>query len=408
MNTTLPRSTGSVSKRSDKKSVRWTTIKGEKNIEQFGKEKKFKARKRLGGKERTKHAHTITDARRFLRELIDKYEKGGKERLDADRITFAQLAKAYSDHHLKPAVYRDSDDKTELVKDEGCAAWRDGERVMKILVDRFGNRRIRSITSNDIKQWKIDRGNEPKQRGGGRRSNNTVHKDLDFLRQTFNYAVEERWLDRNPCKFAKFIEPKMEASRNRVITIKEERLLLDALNEPDRSRKRRSKYLNQNSFLKAFLIFLLDTGMRIGEASHLQRGDIDLNRGPFGHIYVRRYIAKWKKNRDLPVLTPAVREVIDQRFAVIPTEPTALVFGSYPMRDSFDNAKQDIENLQLRDTRHTLTTRAQRVFPPLEVMKWTGHESLKTHLTYVNPDEDVYDSRFDAYLAAIKARANRS
>jgi integrase len=102
------------------------------------------------------------------------------------------------------------------------------------------------------------------------------------------------------------INAKFETKRETALTDDEETKLLDAAFE-----------LGYDDYLRMLLIFLFDTGMRLGEARGLTRGDIKLNQGIYGHIYLPARITKGKERRNLPVLTPRLREVIERRFQTI-------------------------------------------------------------------------------------------
>jgi hypothetical protein len=134
---------------------------------------------------------------------------------------------------------------------------------------------------------------------------------------------------------------------------------------------------------------------------------IKLSDGIRGHIYLPPRITKGKEKRDLPVLTPRLREVIDQRFAIIPNDPKALVFGSESVRDEFDTARERAKldrEIELRDTRHTWISRAVPSGIPLpEAMLYSGHKVVDTFLRYLQPSVNEHNanaSRFEAFMAA--------
>jgi len=50
-------------------------------------------------------AETITDARKILKDLLEKLENGGRNALDAEKITVNFLCDYYDKHYAKPPQY---------------------------------------------------------------------------------------------------------------------------------------------------------------------------------------------------------------------------------------------------------------------------------------------------------------
>jgi integrase len=343
------------------------------------------------GPHRTDRAEAENDLRRMQ---TDAYH-GGAEKLDANRVTFAQLVAEFS-KTLTEAQYSDAQQR-KLEKLSGLAGWQDGLRVMKMFDAVWGSRAIRSIKAHDVRQWKAQR--MATKRGKNQnlvRSLSGVNGELRFLRKAFSFAVDREWLDRNPFTGAKIINSKNEHRRETALTDEEETKILDACD---------------HEFLKDLLTLLFDTGMRLGEAQGLTREMIKLHQGQFGHIYLSAAITKGKEKRDVPVLTPRLREVIERRFAILPNEPKVKLFPkSTSIRFAWDttrakaNLQRDGEplDLELRDTRHTWISNAVRRGIPLpEAMQYSGHKVVDTFLRYLQPSQEAHDANVQRYNAAI-------
>jgi integrase len=307
-------------------------------------------------------------------------------------VTFREFAKSFSDAYLFAPVYESNPNKAKHEKIEGLAGYKDGLRAMAMFTEVFGDRIIRTIEGEEIKEWKAKR-YATKRSNGQQRTLASVNRELSFLSKAFGYAVRKKWLDRNPFAGARLINIRHEHKREINITFAEEKKLLDAaIDFP---------------LLRMLLVFLIDTGLRVGEAQKLRRGMIRLHEGIRGHIYLPAQITKGKERRDLPILTTRLRQVIEERLAMIPDDPDALVFGTETVRNAFDavreraNLERDIE---LRDTRHTWISRAVPSGIPLpEAMLYSGHKIVDTFLRYLQPSVNEHNanaSRFEAFMIA--------
>src|SRR5262245_50433012 len=81
-------------------------------------------------------------------DLIDDWKAELKQQglayLDAETITFAQLAAEYEAKRLVPAEYRDGK------KVKGMRDWKNARTRLKIAIAYFGKKRIRNITYADV------------------------------------------------------------------------------------------------------------------------------------------------------------------------------------------------------------------------------------------------------------------
>ncbi len=163
---------------------------------------------------------TKTEANRLLNQLKRDYEESGAKAIDAERMTFRQLAEEYETKRLFAPRYENGQ------KIEGLRSWRDQQRRLKKLADYFGKRRIRAITFGDLESYKRQRLSQTSNRNQPL-TIASANRELALLRSVFGYAVQERWLNRSPFDDGKgLISLAMETKRERLLSREEEARLL--------------------------------------------------------------------------------------------------------------------------------------------------------------------------------------
>lgn len=322
-----------------------------------------------------------THARQLIRDMLREVEERGEQSLDSARVTFAQLSKHYLERYVKPARY--VDDR----KVAGLRSHAEVKRIVEILQDHFGVRKIRSLTHGDILHFKTERLNTPvvprptkkprkKKPKNRQRSIATVNRELTVLKRMLSIAMREGWIVRHPFAGSDvIISSSDEIKRTRVLTNDEELLLLDACDE-NRSR------------LKPIIIMALDTGMRRGEIFTLRWRDVDLaNR----RITIQALNTKTLKSRTLPISSRLVEalEALPNRGA------NMRVFGiTDTVKRSWATAKRvaGVTDLKFHDLRHTCATRlVQGGLPIAEVSRILGHTNIATTFRYANVDDTTLD-----------------
>jgi integrase len=381
--------------------------------------KKFRARivRLIDGKptQFTKTTDTISEAKRAKTKLEQDYKEGGKQKLDADRITFRHLATEYSDWKLVPPIY-DNPDSDNRKKKKGLVSYEEGKRAIRLFIDHFGNRLIKSITWEDIEAWIMARLQEPKQGGGKRpysfwprqqRSSLSINREVHFLRACFRFAIDrKKYLTTSPFDGANLFTDETGTERDRALTKAEEDQLLATLENDPSLRKHIQA---ARDYLRMYLIFMFYTGAHHTEAQRLQRRDIDFSIGKLGEVTLRATTTKTSIKRHVTILTPQLRDVLEQRLQLIADEPTALVFPIESVDKSFNSAVQraGITNFRLGDCRHTALSRwAAMKIPANIAMKWSGHTQFKTYLRYVNMHDDIREQSVKlaaAYMAEYSA-----
>jgi integrase len=154
------------------------------------------------------------------------------------------------------------------------------------------------------------------------------------------------------------------------------------------------------------VVFLLDTGMRRGEAFRIRVQDVDLDRN-IVHI--------WETKSDIPrtlPLTPRVRSVVLGRVHNTRSEKSlvwrditiaALTYAWNQVRRNF--GKSDDPDYVLHALRHTCASRlVQRGVPLAVVQHWLGHASVTTTMRYAHLSPDSLDCAVLALSKAGQAR----
>jgi integrase len=203
----------------------------------------------FSGKRRNikRRAKDKRDAKEILKRILRELEAEGSESVDRTKLTFNDLADFYAAHYRKPAEYVDG---------KKVAGLRDVFRAQYCLSRfraYFGARRLREITYRDVRAYYLIRLKEPTHYGS-QPTIATMNRELGVLRRIFNIGVREGYLTRNPFSAGEsLISPASERRRERILTLDEEKRLLEACDNP------------QRLFLRPLLICLLDTGARMSE-----------------------------------------------------------------------------------------------------------------------------------------------
>ncbi|MBX3291578.1 MAG: site-specific integrase [Acidobacteria bacterium] len=221
----------------------------------------------------------------------------------------------------------------------------------------------------------------------------SVNRELELLRAMLNFAKSEGAIMVSPFETGtKLISTAAEVERDRVLSIDEERRLLDAS-------------VGRRAHIRPLIILAVDTAMRRGELFKLRWEDVDL---PLRQITIKAENAKTERTRLVGLTERAVKE-LENLWDRSPKDVRGLVFGiTSTVKNAWKSLRQEcgLSDLRFHDLRHTATTRLIRAgVPASEVMKITGHTQLKTFLRYLNlTNESVTASAvaLDGYLAEQK------
>lgn len=224
----------------------------------------------------------------------------------------------------------------------------------------FAEKWLEDITPDDFGKWR-DRCLEAGLKGS------TVNRDLNLLSSVLSRCRDEwGWLVKSP--LTKFRRPKEPQPRNRIISWREVRAILRALDWHPRP----PETLQQEAGF-AFLM-ALHTAMRAGEVLRYEL------RGTVAHL------AKTKNGdpRDVPLGARALRlHNLCPRYTITAASLDAL------FRKARDRA--GLSGFTFHDSRRTAATRLAKKLQPMELARVTGHRDLNLLLRvyYGEKAEDI-------------------
>jgi hypothetical protein len=138
-----------------------------------------------------RRASDKTQATKLLRQLNTTLDTRGVEAVEAEKLTFDDLATYYVEHYAKPAEYVDEQKVTGLRSVDEVL------RYVKTLREYFGKRKLKSISYDDIRAFRLARlatktyKNTPRTIG-------SVNRELSYFRRMLNIAVRKDWIVKNP------------------------------------------------------------------------------------------------------------------------------------------------------------------------------------------------------------------
>lgn len=344
-------------------------------------------------------------AKKALKSLVRELEDKGERSLEAANMTFAELADYYIENYLHEAVYVGGR------KVSGVRGRVEALCEVKPLQEYFGKRKIRSITYGDIRTYKQTRLQtpthidirrhqrelqaNPKAELHPTRTITAVNKELGKLRRILNIAVREQWLPRNPFANGESLIS-VETHRERILSRDEERRLFAAIDaEPKRAH------------LKGISLLALDCALRRGEIFTLRWSDVGLDRRT---ITVRAFNSKTARSRTV-AMTIRVYQELERLWQASTQEPEGLIFGRLTtIKKGFGKALSaaGINDFHFHDCRATAISRMIAAgMPPAEVMRISGHTTLRAFYVYVRADSETV-FRAAALLDALNSQATEA
>ncbi|MGE0883118.1 MAG: tyrosine-type recombinase/integrase [Blastocatellales bacterium] len=325
-----------------------------------------------------RYCETKTEANRKRLELVRSIEDRGEKAVEGDKLTFRTLADKYKEARLIPAEY------VNQRKVAGVRSLAPALFTLGVLIEHFGDRRVRSITHSDIEAFKLARLKVPTVRGG-ERSITSVNRELELLRTILNFAQRQDWITKNPFNTgASLISKADETHRERVLTFAEEKQLLAACETSTRKH------------LRPLLIAAVDTGMRRGELLKLKWRNVDF---AARSIEIEAFNTKTARARTV-AMTARLAAELKLIWENSPQDLDALVFGiADNIKKSFASACKaaKIAEFRFHDLRHTAITRMiEAGMQPAEVMRVSGHTTPAMLWRYLNANADTARRAADA------------
>lgn len=278
-------------------------------------------------------------AERIHRKLMGNIVEGRWfEKLPGEEKTFSQMMDKYLKEHV--------------VK---LRSERSFQGYAKNLESHFGSFVVSRISPMMIHEYKVKRlqqGLKPA----------SVNRELATMKKAYNLALKEwQWVRENPV--TRITLEKENNKRDRWLTPDEEERLLKA----------------STVWLRNFIFFALNTGMRLGEILSLSWRGVDMDRKT-----VTVFESKNDEKRTIPMNASTVKML--EKMGKVRSIKTDLVFYSSchtkldarNVRRDFQEAvkKAEIEDFRFHDLRHTFATRLiQNGVDVYKVQRLLGHKT---------------------------------
>lgn len=336
--------------------------------------------KNLNGKRTAvqRKAATKSEARQLLKSLLEKLSSGGRQKIDAERLTFNDLADYYESHYAKPAKFID-ERKVEGMRNLGRV-----KGFIKVFRPYFGSLKLTQITYGNVLSFKNMRLQVPTHY---KRERNiaTMNRELSCLRRILNIAVREGWISKNPMNCGEsLIDISGERRRERILTAEEEIRLLAACT-------------GRRAYLRAIVICLLDTGARRGETLKLRFSDLDFDKRL---ITFQALNTKTLKTRKV-AMTDRVYEELLGLFNQHNQRLDCLVFNFKSIGQAFEKVCIDAGipvgrpfGITIHSLRHTAATRLVKGQMSIQMVgRILSHQNPQTTYRYLSAnDETLYQA----------------
>lgn len=319
-------------------------------------------------------AESKSDARKILKQLLEKLENGGREEIDAEKLTFNDLADYYEKHYAKPAKF--IDDR----KVEGMRNYKKVKGFIRQFRLYFGKMTIKRISYEEILSFRNYRLTIPTHYKKTRNIA-TMNRELSCLRRVFNIAIRQGWITRNPVNMGEsLIDTSAERRRERILTLEEEKRLLDACT-------------GKRKHIKPLIICLLDTGARSGEMKLLKFSDLDFQNRL---ITYQALNTKTLKTRRVAMTNRVYNELLNL-WENSNQDKNSLIFNFSDVRKAFENACKDANietgspfGITLHSLRHTAATRLVKGQMPIQMVgRILSHQNPQTTYRYLSADDET-------------------
>lgn len=364
--------------------------------------KTFIAQYRVAGRERKKTIGTYgvltveqarKEAEKYLALARTGQDLAGEERKARAEITIAQLCEEYLEHGV--GLKKASTVKTDIGRINGHILPLLGKKKISAItradVDRFMHDMAKGKTAKDRK---TERGRSIVKGGKG-----TASRTVRLLGGIFTYAINQGYLEANPCTGVKKFPDK---SKERYLSQEEiDRLgatLVEAetvglpwhLNDEAKLKHRPKNEQNlretMHPHVTGAIRLLLLTGCRLREILHLRWSEVDFERKFLD-------LPDSKTGRKFVYLSESALEVL----RTLPKVGTYVILGKQPDKPRSDlkrpweriSRHAGIEDVRLHDLRHTFASvQVQRGASLPMIGALLGHKSTSTTARYAHLADD--------------------
>lgn len=327
---------------------------------------------------------TKAEAKKLLKELLEKFENGGRETIDAEKLTFNDLADYYEKQYVKPAKFVDNR------KIEGMRNYKKVRGFVKVFRNYFGKMKLCKIGYDEILAYRSYRYTVPTHYKKTRNIA-TMNRELSSLRRVFNIAIRKGWLSRNPVNMGEpLIDKSAERRRSRILTFEEEKRLLDACRD-------------KREHLIPLIIILLDSGARKGETLKLKFSDLNFENRL---ITFQALNTKTLKTRQV-MMTNRVYEELQKLWKNSDKNENSNVFGFTDFRTSFNSACKEAEietgrpdGITPHSLRHTAATRLVKGQMPIQMVgRILSHQDPITTYRYLSANDETLQEAVSIFEA---------
>lgn len=313
--------------------------------------------------------HTFRDAKNreeaeiAMNVLLGEFFQGRYNLVESKgKMSFDKLVQAYRE-------YSKLNKKTYNVE----------EGKVNRIAEYFKGMRLKDITPQvveEFKKWRKNTVIEKGSRKGEITSGTTVNRDLAMLKKMFSIAVQNKWVEENPCLNSKVKMFQEDNEIIRYLTDTEEKRLLEACK-------------GDYAYLRPMIITAITTGMRYGELIKLKfKENIDFKTG---FIILTADMTKSKKKRMIPissVLMIELKKLYDNRLSeYVFTNPKTLK-PYHTIRKAFVRVKTIAEidlDFRWHDLRHHMATKLMDKNINVGVIKdILGHSTLTITQKYAH------------------------
>jgi integrase len=307
---------------------------------------------------------------KLLKNLIVTFDNLGIKGINAENVTFSDLAKYYEEIYCIPVQYVNGR------KVAGLRSLVSVKGYLKVFRDYFREIKLKSITYESLYRFRLHRLSTPTHQSS-QRSIATVNRELAYLRRLLNVAERNSWIPKNPFKLGdSLIHLADEIRRERVLTLQECQKLIDAC-------------VDRRAHLRPIIIFALDTGCRLGEILKLCWKDVDLDSGI---ITIQAFNTKTMNERKVAI-TKRLHIELESLLESFPQSADDFVFCVSEVRKGFKSAckSSGLSDLRFHDLRHCHASMLDALgFSIAAIGKQLGHSSdSRVTLRYINRNKEA-------------------
>ena len=311
-------------------------------------------------------------ARRALAEMEHQRERGAAGLPTDPNFTVRQALDDYNDHRAGMIT----ESRTKLHR----------SRADQICQVMDGNRAAGKLDAGSVAKLRLHL-------QARKRSPNTINEYQRLLSAAINYAVERGIIARNPlAAIGKVSDPR--APKWRFLEQEEIETLLNLLRDGykvEKTSRSGNVYTARQRAPRGMyelVVFLLNTGARLGEALAVQWGDVDLRRSHVRLVTTKRASGGRPAVPRFVPINAALRELLDGLAEKKP-RPTdkVLTIGRNNVRRKFisvcDHA--GLGHVRLHDLRHTFCSHLAMAGVPLPtIQSLAGHTAISTTMRYAH------------------------